>query len=145
MPIGWRRGASYLTVGAALLVPLPARADVGIPVGAVFWPATWLLFLPIILVEAGVARRVLGLRFADGLRLSLKANAWSTVAGVPLACLLTFVVGLTLGPGLGRGSPWLGDLLFGSAVWLDGLPDWVLFSGPALICIQIGRASCRER
>src|SRR5262245_54837395 len=104
MRMGWRRWASCLVVGAALLVPVPARADVGIPVGIVFWPATWILFLPVVLVEAGIARRVLGLRFWDGLKLSLKANAWSTVAGVPLACLLMFVLGLFLGSVLHRGN-----------------------------------------
>jgi hypothetical protein len=137
MRTGWRRWSTWLIVGVALLVPLPAWADVGIPVGAVFWPVTWLLFLPVVLVEAGVARRVLGLRFSESVKLSLKANAWSTLAGVPLACLMMFVLGLFLGSGANRGrwSTWLADVFLGSAVWMEGLPDWVLFAGPALICV----------
>jgi hypothetical protein len=128
---------TVLIGGAAMFVSLPALADVGIPAGAVFWPASWLLLIPVVLIEAGIARRILGLRFSQCLKVSLKANLWSTLAGVPLACLLMLVVGLFLGSGphRGGGSPWLADLFLGSAVWLGGLPDWAIFAGPALICV----------
>jgi hypothetical protein len=133
-----RRGSvSFLVAALFLLAPVSARADVGIPVGALFWPATWVLFLPVALIEALVARRILGLGFSGSLKLSLKANAWSTVAGVPLACVLTFLVGLFASSGSYgvRSAPWLAQLFFGSAVWLEGLPDWAYFAGPTLICI----------
>jgi hypothetical protein len=137
MSTAGRRSVSYLVAALIVLAPLSARADVGIPVGALFWPATWVLFLPVAVIEALVARRILGLDFSGSLKLSLKANAWSTVAGVPLACILMFVVGLFASAGSHglRSAPWLAQLFFGSAVWLDGLPDWAFFAGPTLICI----------
>jgi hypothetical protein len=133
----WKRWIPGFVGAAILLTPLTARADLGIPVGAVFWPASWILFLPIVLIEAGVASRVLRLTFRESLTLSMKANAWSTGAGVPLACLLMLFIGIFLGSGPSRvhSSAWLADLFLGSAVWLEGLPDWVTLAGPALICV----------
>jgi hypothetical protein len=142
---GWRRWVLGLVAAGALLVPLPAHADLGIPVGAVFWPAAWVLFLPVVLVEAAVARFILKLPYSESFRLSLRANTWSTVAGVPLACLLMLVIGIFFGPDLHRGTGvrWLGDLFFGSAVWAEGVPDWALYAGPALICLPCYLLSVR--
>jgi hypothetical protein len=133
-----RRAISGLVLAALMATPLSARADVGIPVAVVFWPATWVLLLPVVVIEAFVARRILGLSLRQGLKLSLKANAWSTLAGVPLACLLMLKPGLVAGRvGAGRAGwlAWLSGSFLGSAVWLDGTPDWALFAGPALLCV----------
>jgi hypothetical protein len=136
-PVPKHLAAAIVAVLCLTLWPVSARADIGIPVVAVFWPATWVLFIPVVLVEALVARQMLGLSYGEGFKLSLKANAWSTFLGVPLASVLTCVLGLILGSGrnpLGL-SRWLSDLFFGSAVWMDGVPNWALLAGPALICV----------
>jgi hypothetical protein len=137
MRAGWRRWGAFFVAAAFMLMPRPARADAVIPIGVAFWPAAWILFLPVVLVEAAVACRVLGLRYSEGVKLSLKANAWSTALGVPLACLLMLVIGCLFGSGplRGLGSDRLAELLVGSAFWFDRQPEWACIGGLILICI----------
>jgi hypothetical protein len=54
-----RTAVGFLLVGIAL--PCAARADVGLPMLALVWPAAWLLLLVIIAVEGWFARRMLEL------------------------------------------------------------------------------------
>ncbi|MGC4000105.1 MAG: RHS repeat-associated core domain-containing protein [Anaeromyxobacter sp.] len=49
--------AAGLVLGLVLL-PTPARADAGIPMLALLWPASWVLFLPVVALEAWLARRI---------------------------------------------------------------------------------------
>ena len=55
-----RLGMGRLTVAVAVIVVLastPARANAGFPMIIAIWPASWLLFCPVVLIEAVVARR----------------------------------------------------------------------------------------
>lgn len=61
----------------------PALADVGLPMLVVAWPTAWILFVPVVLVEALVARKMLSLSARDALKLSLVANTWSTLSAFP--------------------------------------------------------------
>lgn len=136
MKAGWRRWVAFFVAAASVLMPTPARADAVIPVGVAVWPLAWILFFPVVLVEAAVARRVLGLRYSEGVKLSLKANAWSTAFGVPLACLLMLVIGwVGSGPLRGMGAARLTQLLLGSAFWSGKQPEWAAIGGLTLICI----------
>jgi len=66
------------------LVSPSVRADIGVPVVAVFLPAMWLAFIPIVLVEALVLARLLDLSFARVFAPAFLANLASTFIGVPL-------------------------------------------------------------
>ena len=48
------RITSLLTL--LLAISSRARADVGVPMLAVVWPIAWIAFVPVVLVEAAIAR-----------------------------------------------------------------------------------------
>ena len=81
-----------LTLLALLALPDPAFADAGAPMIAIVWPLALLLLVPIVLIEALVARRFFKLEFRRTFRLVLRANACSTLAGIPLAQALSFLL-----------------------------------------------------
>ena len=71
-------------------------------------------FIPIVLIEAIILRRSLMLEFVAALKLSARINLISTIAGIPLAWLLMFLLELATGIPIG--------------MWFDGhhasqLPD----------------------
>ncbi len=70
-----------------ICVPSPAHADAGVPMLAVVWPASWILLFPVILLEAAVGRRVLRVSWKQALVVAAKANALSTLVGLPLTWL----------------------------------------------------------
>ena len=81
---------SFVMMGAT------ASADAGIPMIMVAWPAACLALLPIVLVEAVVARRILGLPPGKAIRASLVANIASTLIGIPLSWVVMLVVELVV-------------------------------------------------
>jgi hypothetical protein len=122
-----------------------ALADAGFPMLVLAWPAALLLFVPVVLVEGLLARRMLGLSTRDALKLSLIANAWSTLLGVPLtwlALLLLEIVG-TLPLNLVAGNSrlvWLFAPLY--AAWLPPVNGfWPVFASGAVLCVAFFFAS----
>lgn len=84
----------------------PAWANVGLPMIVVVWPAAWMLFIPVVLAEAVVARKVLGPRFGERLAMTIVANLASTLVGIPVAWFaLVLVEGVSDVPGWIRLSP----------------------------------------
>jgi hypothetical protein len=102
MKAGIRRNHRLLTVFvfAMALFPVNASADAGLPMIIIVWPASGVLFLPIVVIEALVARKLLGLTFRRSLGVSAVANAVSTVGGIPLtwALLVLPLFGVALLP-----------------------------------------------
>src|SRR5260370_1208577 len=96
--------AGGATAGVALaLCPSTVLADVGLPMLVFVWPASWILLVPIVLVEAVIARRILALPPARCLKISFVANLVSTMVGIPLAWLAALLLELLLaGIGAGR-------------------------------------------
>ena len=74
---------TLLTTLAATLSAWPARADAGLPMLVLMWPAFGVLFVPIVCVEAFVAMRQLGATWRQSLMASLLANIISTAVGIP--------------------------------------------------------------
>src|SRR5208337_3232173 len=70
---------------AALLFPVPTFADAGLPMIMIVWPAMIVLLVPIIAVEAMVARRKLTVPVEPAILISTAANGASTIVGLPLA------------------------------------------------------------
>jgi hypothetical protein len=81
----------------ALAVPSVAQADAGLPMLALVWPRFCILLLPIIALEAMVARCVLAVTWRDALWLSGKANLASTLAGIPLTWIVLLAVEMAAG------------------------------------------------
>jgi hypothetical protein len=78
-----------LRVGAViaaviLLWPSSTRADTILHPIAFVWPAAWLLFIPLVLIEAAIAVRIVGIGHSKGFWVSLWANMLSTLVGVPI-------------------------------------------------------------
>jgi hypothetical protein len=84
------RPTALLIVIAAVLaiVPIPAHADIGLPLIAVFLPPMWLALIPIVLIEAGVNGRLLAMPFRRTIVPASVGNLVSTLAGIPLMWLL---------------------------------------------------------
>jgi hypothetical protein len=72
-----------LAVGAFVSCS-PAYADAVFPMIILVWPASWLLLLLIIPLEAIVAVRILKIDYKRSLKLAGIANLASVVAGVPV-------------------------------------------------------------
>ena len=77
----------------------PAHADAGAPMLALVWPCAWILLIPIILVEAVVAVRVLKLGFWAGVKIAGIANLVSTLVGIPVTWVLLVLIQMLTGGG----------------------------------------------
>lgn len=138
----WLRRPQFLWCAPllALLWPRLALANAGVPMLAVVWPSSWVLFIPVCLVEAAVAHRIMHLPVVESVKLAVIANAWSTFVGIPVTWLALFLVelvggaavaltGVELGPAgmilAPLGAPWLGP----------GARQWHVYGAAALLCI----------
>jgi len=124
-----------------LLVPVVAIADAGVPLVAVAWPASWMLLLPIIAVEAVVARRVLRLEWDRSFKISAAANAASTLLGIPLTWALTFAVTAVPAFLAGRFLPDDVAVIIAAPMYATWLPPvqkntvWMIPTALALLCV----------
>jgi hypothetical protein len=83
------RSTRLLAVVAVLaIVPITARADIGLPLIAVFLPPMWLALIPIVVVEAAVNSRLLAVPFRRTLMPASVGNLVSTLAGIPVMWLV---------------------------------------------------------
>jgi hypothetical protein len=111
---GTNRLAGPLSKAAPLWVvlvtfPCSARADAGVPMLALIWPASWILFIPIVAVEAWIARKIVGLSVKRSILAATVANAVSTLVGIPLVwggLALAEIVVSNGGEALGVDSFW---------------------------------------
>jgi hypothetical protein len=108
--IGSRRWwCAGLAAGLALLVAPRAEANVGVPMLMVLWPVAVVAFVPVVAVEAVVARRVIGGGWGAAWKVSLVANLATTIAGVPVTWFVMLLVQLVvslIGAGLELGPEW---------------------------------------
>jgi hypothetical protein len=83
-----QRGLGWIEVAMAALVvvlwPATARADAMLPPIVIVWPVAWALLGPIVLIEAAIAARTIGIRFGQGVWLSFWANLLSTAVALPI-------------------------------------------------------------
>jgi hypothetical protein len=87
------RACSRIFAVAVFCLGLPsfARADVGLPMIIVEWPFVILALGPVILVEAAVYRKRLGIPYGKALYPAGIANLVSTFIGYPLAWILRLI------------------------------------------------------
>jgi hypothetical protein len=130
-----------------LFFPAEARANAGVPMLVLVWPASWIAFVPIVLIEAFVARHVLALSVKECLRLSVVANLWSTLLGIPLAWLAMFVVemgvgALIVGAKIDVGAVGTALLAPFMVAWIGPEPvRWQMAAAAAALCIPFAAAS----
>jgi hypothetical protein len=124
-----------------LLVATPAYANIGVPMLFALWPASWLLLLLIIPLEAAVPMGSLGISYRQRLILAASANTVSTVVGIPLTWgLLVFLQIITgAGSAWGLGTPLQKVLAVTvQSPWLipyDGNLDWMIPAAAAVLCV----------
>lgn len=110
--------AAFLLV--ALLIPLPAAANIGVPMVAVFLPPLWLSLVPVIAIEAWAVTRLLGLSPKKSVAGVALGNVLSTLVGVPLMwAILATVQGVFAGGA--RGLATVGQKIYAVTVqapWL---------------------------
>jgi hypothetical protein len=105
--------------------PLVARADIGLPMVAVFLPPMWLALIPIILIEALLLKRLLPIKFARALLPTSLGNVASTLVGVPLTWLALAILELIC-CGSAKGLATVGSRLYAvtiQAPWLIPYED----------------------
>jgi hypothetical protein len=61
--------------------------DIGVPMIAVYWPLAWLALVPVIFIEALVARRSLHVGWSSALGSTTAANVLTILLGIPLVWL----------------------------------------------------------
>jgi hypothetical protein len=72
-----------------VLTPVAALADAIFPTLILIWPITALMFIPVVLIEAVYTKHKMALGFWESLGVVGVANILSTIAGLPLATLLS--------------------------------------------------------
>lgn len=145
---------ALLAFAAFVLWPQTASADAGLPMIVLIWPASWLAFVPIVVVEAAVARRMLRFSWRDAGLLSLVANAWSTIVGIPLTwvgmLVVEWVAVLGVQP-LPASAHWVA-LPFMAPWFLPTAKGWDVFAAAAVLCVPFyfvsfrieARSACRR-
>jgi hypothetical protein len=127
------------------LVPSVVWADAGIPMLVLVWPGAWLALVPVVLIEALVARRILELGWGRSLRVALVANLASTGLGIPVTWLGLVLVemlgaavgmaGASLGVALEPGR-WLEIAFFPlMAAWLSDSAPWMVVAAAIVLCV----------
>lgn len=156
--VGSRRWwCAALAAGMGLLAAPRAEANVGVPMLMVLWPVAVVAFVPVVAVEAMVARRVIGGGWGAAWKVSLLANLATTIAGVPVTWFVMLLVqffvslsgaGLELGPewswrtssGRPGGSAWRARgcrcPLFFASVWIERRVGRRVLAGAAAEAIR---------
>ena len=107
---------------------------------ALVWPASWLLFVPIVLVESYVGARVLSLSYWKALKLVGLANLVSTLLGIPMTWLALTLVRCLIPANVIGDDANLHNLLVVAfaAPWLDpGAAEstWMVSTAALVLCI----------
>ncbi len=109
---------------------------------ALLWPVSWVLFIPIVIIEAWVARRIVELDWKTSLKKTALANAVSTLIGIPLTWGVLVVIEIILSQG-GRAygiNTFTGKLIAVTvqAPWLipyESDLDWMIPSASIVLLI----------
>jgi hypothetical protein len=120
------------TAAVLLLLASPAWANAGIPMLALTWPAQWIAFVPIVLIETAVVAAALRTPYLSKLWPVVQANLLSTLVGVPVAWLVMLLVQggaalvvFGLLPESLRDADWVYFIVFPFiSAWIGGSHSW---------------------
>lgn len=88
-----------LTIYLILLWPKWAFANAGVPMLALIWPALWLTFLPVVLIEKEVLRHASDQPWKHTKYVAL-ANLVSTMIGIPVVWFVMLGLEMAIGVGV---------------------------------------------
>jgi len=115
-----RKLAVIATLAVGTFTPLSASANIGVPMVAVFLPPLWLSLIPIVVLEAWVVTRKLGLPATRSAGAVALGNVLSSVIGIPLMwAVLATIEGVFAG--VARGLDTIGTKVYAVTVqapWL---------------------------
>jgi hypothetical protein len=131
-----------------ILAPTMAQADAGVPMLALLWPASWMAFIPVVIIEAWIAKQIFGLMWKPALFRTGLANTASTLIGIPLTwgALLLIELGIS-GGGKAFGIETLPQKLFAvivQAPWLIPYEedlDWMITAAAIVLLVPFFFAS----
>jgi hypothetical protein len=106
-----------------MLLPGILVANVGVPMLVLLWPAQWLAWVPMTLLQAELGHRRLQLPRGAALRIVSTAKLAATAFGVPLTWAVMLGVQLALGAGLAASGILNEDALDGRVL---GAVTWPL-------------------
>jgi hypothetical protein len=91
----------FIIATILLLLPGLCYANVGLPMIFVVWPSMWYMFIPVVLIEYMVIRHYLKeIRPIKLMGLTISANLFSTLIGIPITwmilCAIEFIFGIGL-------------------------------------------------
>lgn len=141
---------SVIVLFVFLAHPLPAYANIGLPMLIYAWPAMLVLFIPVVLIEAVVATTLLGVNFLYAVQIAGVANLVSTILGIPTTWLVLVCVqvGLIRGGAGPYGLETLRGRILSVTVqcpWLIPYPaselDWMIPTAEMVLCIPFFVAS----
>lgn len=123
-----------MQVVPASFVPVPVFADAGVPMIFLTLPAMVILLAPIIVLEALLCRRWLGLSYWESLKANMASNIASTIVGIPVAWFAMFLFEVSVGsalsqiPRLSRSDSPLVKLVWVivGAAWTGGDVEWMV-------------------
>src|SRR5665213_43289 len=134
-----------------LLLTLPALAlssacwaDTGLPMLVLVWPSYILALIPVIVIEAYVGVRKLGLSWRVALRICTVGNLWSTLLGVPMVWLLLLGVEMPVGVAaysLKADAGWQYLLFPFPIAWVGGESVWIVYAAFVLLAFPFCAAS----
>jgi hypothetical protein len=138
------RKPAALLATVLFIISENVRADVGLPMLILVWPAYILAFVPVVGVEAFVGVRRLGLGWRVALATCAVGNLWSTLLGVPIVWLallaLEFLVA-SLANALPLSSAWEYVLFPFMIAWIGGESVWMLYLAFVLLAFPFCVAS----
>lgn len=138
----WNFAGFFLAV-----ICVDAHANIGIPMLAIVWPIYWIAILPIIGIEAYVAKRDLKTSWGSAWFALSTANGLSTLIGIPVVWALFLAFEFTIGANIMGRLDWndpfssaIGTIL--SAAWLGPTESsWQIYLAFAVLAIPFCMAS----
>jgi hypothetical protein len=121
-----------------------ARADVGIPMLVLAWPAYIVALIPVVIIEAFVGVRRIGLAWPAALRTATIANLWSTFLGIPIVWVLLLALEFLVGGVaslLNLSNRWEYVLFPFMIAWVGGEDVWTIYFAFVLLAIPFCLAS----
>jgi hypothetical protein len=108
-------------------VPHGVLLNVGLPMLIVAWPIFWISLVPVVAIEAFLARSALGLDTKAAFALSARVNLISTLIGVPLTWVALLAIEMLAGMSFNAlhldGPLWNAVYFVFLAPWIYGTED----------------------
>ena len=117
-----------------IIFPGPARANVALPTLGFLWPVFWLLYIPIVYIEAKILQTMTGGSLGSSAGVITWANLISTFVGMPVAWAILWMLDLLATGGAAMKADSILNIIYISTIRAHGLtiddgikPSWLIF------------------